>query len=447
MIPDCVGAGFTLRLREPLRRIERLRESSRRMLCSYVGMGFMATALLAFNAMAEETDASLLQQLNLNGSARAGYYGKSRNLDDQKDVGTGALWLKAAPKLGDNASMQLEGWLRNDHSFKGKGEAKLREGYLNYTAGDADFRIGKQIIVWGRADGINPTDNLTPRNYTLLTPETDDQRLGALAAKAKYTLPELAITAIWLPRFGPSVYPLPAQPGVVYSEAMPQGGQGALKLDHSGGEVDWSASYFNGYDLNPDLKIGAVTATSTHLILQHRRIRVLGMDGATTLGRYGLRAEAAYTWTDNPYNDPLVKHPFIYVVLGGDRTFSDNFNINLQYYFRRVASYQDPQAIANPMLRAVATQAAITSSQLTRFQHGLTTRISDKWLNETLEGEIAVIYDMTLRDYALRPKFIYAFTDQMKGTLGADVYRGGSNTFFGRLRNNSSLFAEMKYSF
>ncbi len=410
-----------------------------------------ACGLLALPAAALADDPageSFLQQLNLNGSLRAGYYGASRSLDGRKDVGTGAAWLKAAPSLGSNASAQIEGWVRNDDSFKGTSRGKLREAYLNYTAGDADFRLGKQIIAWGRADGINPTDNLTPRNYTLLTPENDDQRLGATAGKVRYNVGDTALTAIWLPGFTPSVYPIPAQPGVTFIESVPKAGQGALKLDRSGGGADWSLSWFNGFDLSPDLKVdGAGPAGTTMLILQHRRIRVLGTDGATTVGRFGLRWEAAYTWTDNPANDPLVKQPFLFAVLGGDRTFGDNFNINLQYYFRRITHYRDPQAIADPVLRTLALQEAILNNQVTRFQHGITLRVSDKWLNETLEGEIAGVVSTTRGDFALKPKLIYAFNDQWKGTLGADIYRGGRDTFYGRLRDNSSLFTELKYSF
>ncbi len=157
-------------------------------------------------AHAEEGSESVLQQLNLNGSLRAGYYGASRSLDNRKDIGTGSAWLKAGPSLGSNASVLVEGWVRNDHSFsKGQSQGELREGYLNYTAGDADLRIGKQIIVWGRADGINPTDNLSPRNYTLLVPENDDQRMGARAAKVNYHVADATVTAVWLPRFTPSV--------------------------------------------------------------------------------------------------------------------------------------------------------------------------------------------------------------------------------------------------
>ena len=398
-------------------------------------------------AYAEEKDANFFQQINLNGSLRTGYFGASRKLDGKEDLGTGSLWLKSSSNLGDNASFMAEGWLRNDETFRGKNQTSLREGYFNITAGEADFRIGKQIIVWGRADGLNPTDNLTPKDYTLLTPESDDQRRGAVAAKMTYHFQDIAVTAILLPEFKPNIIPMPTTTGVYFSEQVQKVNQAAIKLDQSGGTVDSSISYFDGLDLNPDFNIGAIGPAGLNLILQHNRIRVLGMDAATVLGQYGLRAEAAYTWTANVNDDPLVKKPFLYAVMGGDRTFANSLNINIQYFFRQIHNFRDPQNIANPLIRSIAIQAAIFSNQLDPFQHGFSMRLSNKWLNETLEGEIVSVYSLTRNDYALRPKLIYAYNDQMKGTLGMDIYRGSDTSFYGRLRDMSSVYAEIKYSF
>ena len=95
-------------------------------------------------AYAEEKDANFFQQINLNGSLRAGYFGASRKLDGKEDLGTGSLWLKSSSNLGDNASFMAEGWLRNDETFREKNQTSLREGYFNITAGEADFRMGKR---------------------------------------------------------------------------------------------------------------------------------------------------------------------------------------------------------------------------------------------------------------------------------------------------------------
>jgi hypothetical protein len=392
---------------------------------------------------------SLLHKPDLSGSVRAGYFSSSRKLDGTNNLVTGSVWLNATQHFGEDASLVAQGWVRNDESFRASGSsAKLQEGYLTFSTGNVDYQIGKQIIVWGRADRLNPTDNLTPRNFTLLTPEDDDQKMGTLAAKMTYHSQGNSLTGIWLPDFNPNVIPVAATPGIFFTEQIPHANQFALKFDRSGSDVDWSASYFSGLDLNPDIAIGATTPSGLNLIFEHNRIRVLGMDAATVIGRYGLRAEAAYTWTENTGpNDFVVKKPFLYLVMGGDRTFLDYINVNIQYYSRHVTNYSDPQSIADPIQRAVAIQGAVLSNQIDRSQHGVSIRVSDKWFNETLEGEIAAVAPFGRSNYFIRPKLAYAFNDNFKGTFGLDIFRGENNTFFGQLRNSSLLFSEIKYSF
>jgi hypothetical protein len=47
----------------------------------------------------------------------------------------------------------------------------------------------------------------------------------------------------------------------------------------------------------------------------------------------------------------------------------------------------------------------------------------------------------------VRPKLTYAMTDRWKLTVGADVFDGPRRSFFGRLRDNSTAYAEIRYSF
>ena len=402
------------------------------------------------SAQDEHSDAaSLISNTNLSGSLRGSFWGVSRNPSGNNDIGIVETWLKAAPRIGRDATLSMEGWVRyTDVIHTGKTEGVLREGYLSYSKGDADFRIGKQIIVWGRADQLNPTDNLTPRDNTLLMTDSDDQRLGAWALKSTYNFPTVAMTGIWLPQFHPNKQPIAASPGVVFSELVPNGDQFAFKLEQTGQAVDWSMSYFRGFDLNPDISIGAIAPGVMTLSLQHHRVRVLGADAATVVGRYGLRTEVAYTQTEDAAGvDPFVKNPFFYGVAGADRTFFEYLNVNLQYFMRKVSSYSDPDAIAGPLIRTVALQQAVASSQLDRIQQGASLRISNKWLHETLEAEVAAVVNFTRHDYLLRPKLSYAFDDRWKGSLGAYLFRGDSDTFFGLLRDRSAVFGEMRYSF
>ena len=87
------------------------------------------------------------------------------------------------------------------------------------------------------------------------------------------------------------------------------------------------------------------------------------------------------------------------------------------------------------------------SNQRDRNEHGLTVRISRRWLNDTLEAELVGVVSLTRGDHAWRPKIIYALTDALKLTAGADLFRGGRDTYYGRLRANSLVYAELKLSF
>ncbi|MDB5956955.1 MAG: hypothetical protein JWP60_3563 [Ramlibacter sp.] len=394
-------------------------------------------------AAEDESRTGLREWLNASGSLRGAYFSSSRELDDRQNLGAASVWLRAAPKLGDAATMTLEGWSRDDG---GRRQSHLREGYINVRSGPVDLRVGQQIIAWGRADELNPTDNLSPRDFTLLTPESDDQRLGTAAARLTYHFGDYAMTAIWLPSFRSNVIPIPHTPGVDVARQVPDGQGAAFKLERSGTRWEGSLSFYDGLDVNPDLVFLGVNQNAADLALRNHRIRVFGGDVATVAGPWGLRGEAAYTWTSyDPVMRPLVKKPFFYGVAGADRTFDNGIYVNVQYYLRHISNFQDPGGIGDPLLREIAVQSALTVNQRDRFEHGLSLRLSDKWFNNTLEAELAAVVSLTRGDQVWRPKVIYAINDQLKLTVGVDVFAGGSNTFYGRLRDNSAFYVEMKY--
>jgi hypothetical protein len=70
-----------------------------------------------------------------------------------------------------------------------------------------------------------------------------------------------------------------------------------------------------------------------------------------------------------------------------------------------------------------------------------------KSLNDTLEGEIAAVLSLSSSGFVLKPKLIYAISDQLKMTVEAELFRGTEEGFFRRLRDASTVFAELKYSF
>ncbi|MBI4529197.1 MAG: hypothetical protein HY695_35815 [Deltaproteobacteria bacterium] len=392
-----------------------------------------------------------LREVSLSGSVRGGYWSSSRDLDDRRHLAVASVWLKATSKLGSNASFLVEGWVGNPGLFReDETIGALREAYLKASLGPLDLSFGREIIPWGRADRINPTDNLTPKDFSLLVPDDDDQRLGTFAIKGSYYLTGLSLTVVWLPEFKSDTIPIKRPPPLFRLHEQERGwdlGQWAIKVEQTEKRVDWSLSFFDGLDRFPDLGIGSISPSRVKLRLRNHRIQVIGADAATVLGRYGLRGEVAFTFTENSGEGPEVKNPFFFMVAGGDRTFFEHLNVNIQYLLRVVTPYRSPFNIPDPVQREVALQQATQTNQLDRVQHGASLRVSDKWFNETLEGEAVAVIFFTRGDYAIRPKLTYAFTDRWKGTIGADLFRGPDRSFFGNLRDNSTAFIELRWSF
>ncbi len=311
-----------------------------------------------------------MTQAGITGSLRAGYWTSDRRLDDETNIGVASAWLKLDKRLGSGIGLFAEGYLVSEDVFGDRrDESRLREGYVEGRKGNFDYRVGKQIIAWGRADRFNPTDNLTPRDTTLLAADIDEDRFGSLAAKASWHFDAAtSLTGIWIPEFQPTVISFRARTGVVYQENIPDSRQQwALKLDQSGKAVDWSVSWFDGFDLNGDISQGPLTAAGQVVTLDHHRIRVLGADAATTSGSYRFALEGAYVRTDDPDGtNPFIKNPFFYGVFGVERGYPDNFTVIVQAFAREVSHYSNPELIADPVTRAIAVQEAVITNQYDR---------------------------------------------------------------------------------
>lgn len=397
--------------------------------------------------------AAFLLNQRVSGVLRTDYYRSSKNLDAATDFLGATAQIKALPSLSEALDGKLE--LRITNPAIGEGaetRSRLLEGYATLHFESSDLRLGKQIVPWGRADGINPTDNLTPRDFTLLLPFEDDQRFGATAVKLDTVLSqEHTVTVFVTPFFEPSKIPLPAA-GRTLIETTPARTLSntvvGLKFNKVGESLDWSVSYFRGFSLLPDARLIGSGPAGPILELHYDRITVLGADFARNYGRFGVRGEVAYVDTaDDAGTDPGVKNPYLFWIAGVDRSFFDNLNVNLQLFQRRVRNHHSTKTIVSPLERSIATQNAVLDGQRDRINNGISSRVSNKWFNDTLEAEIFSVVNLTRNDLFVRPLLTYAFSDQWKGTIGGEFYRGADDTRYGGLKSNSGVFVELRRSF
>lgn len=385
----------------------------------------------------------LADALGLAFSARAGVWTHDRDLNGETMVPMLGLRARINPRQGAFAG-RAEAYAQIDRT--GRWRTDVVEAWGRLTAGEMELRAGRQIIVWGRADRLNPTDNLSGRDYTLLAANDDDQRQGPAMVQARWGRSTITLDAIWLPEFRPNIFPLERnRPGIAVlpDEQRRSAGQFALKLDASGDSIDWSLSWFRGIDRNRDFTArAALPGTVAALQQTFPDISVIGTDAAGTIGTLGWRVEAAYTHVLGA-DTAFIKNDNLWAVAGGDINLAGGWNINLQYSLRVIFNHRDPRLIANPVARGIATLSAAVNNQLDRVQNGVTARLARRFAQDTAEAEIAVIHYLEPGDTAIRPRLSTSIRDGLRLAVGADIFTGPSNSYFGRVRSLSAGWLQL----
>jgi len=377
-----------------------------------------------------------------DGQCQLGQWSSSRNLDDLAGHATAGCTLRWRTKLGEALSASLAahaGWADTGQARSGK--ASLREAQLDWRQGPWSARLGRQVIAWGRADRINPTDNLAPRDHTGLVATDEAQRRGIDALQLRRELGEhLALVAV-LARFRPDLAPegsLPAR----RSEVSPtQRRSWAWKLDHSGA-VDASLSWFDGH-ASAARYSAAFWPDGLQFIGQHERQRTLGADFATALQAWTLRGEIARSqWRPDCDGCASPRRHSLQWVLGADRDVGDNLNLNLQFFSTQRS---EDNALAMPASVAAALQRL--NLAFGPRQRGITLRLAQGLMNERLKLEWASLWDLSHHSQLHRPRISWAQSDALRFGAGLDRFRGPPQSLFGSLQKNNAAFMDMSIVF
>lgn len=407
---------------------------------------FAAAALLAtvrVGAMAHET-AGIPWQLDLTARVDAFHATRGATPSDRAVEGIGQF--KGTVSFSPDTQWKFDARAATAH-----GDSRWLESYVEHRFEGAELRVGRQVMAWGRADGVNPTDNLSPRDFKTWLPFDDDQRFGVWALRADlHPARVFDLTLVASPWFEGSEIPAPA--GLPSSRAPMARNAGnatfAAKLNRAGEAMDWSLSYLRGPALLPGARLADLPSQGgPRLEFHHDHVQVLGADIARNVGRFGLRGEVAWTWPDGSDDGTAAqRRRGVAWVVGIDRSFVGNLYVNVQLFGRHVNGDADPAASGDPAQRAVAVQNAITFGQQDRDSLGYTVRVSDKWLGDTLEAEVLLVSNRTRENAYLRSMLAYAVDDRLKVLGGAVLYSGAPETVFGRKRPTNRLFVELRYA-
>ena len=410
-------------------------------------VGGLAAAALGLPNAALSQEAAALRPF---GECRTGYWSSNRDLDDVKDVSSTTCLLNLKLQPAEHVSLAASTRLSQAFSSAGSGfRGRLREAYVQADFGDVSLKLGRQIVVWGRSDRISPTDVMSSRDFTARVPDDDEQRSGNdLAALRWQASGDVAITA-YLGRFEAHQIPTGSLPAGLLTAAKPQRPEVAIKIDRAGAGVDFSVSYFNGFD--KAARYAFVQSGPTgNFQSQHEHLEMVGADFATSTGRWTFRGEAAvFKMTANCAVCPSGNIPSRRIqraVAGVDRDFLDTANVNLQLFIIKREGYASAEPLQGTQKLIVESLNRL-NGEFGAIERGLTLKVSERFLNDLLKVEASGIFDLSNSSRLLRARASYAINDAVKLSAGVDGFNGKAQSYFGSRRKNSTAFVELAWVF
>ncbi len=430
---------------------------------------FLLSSSLSAQSLFEKATSSKEEKpYELNGYLRGTLYvGKVPDRNDAEiKSGYGEASLKLRLRKQDFGDAFAEVRFRRGHEFrKNISEINLREAYVNAYLGFFDFRIGHQIVVWGRADGWNPTDNITPRNMLIRSPDEDDRRLANFLIRSHYNRHPIRFEAIWVPSYSPSYIPtdlISFPPGItlgdpVYPDSRLKNSAFAFRLNLELPSIDGSLSYFNGHNPLPGLTADFPEILTNEVILNvfHKsyRIHIIGGDFSTVVaGSFGLRGELAFRIPHQDHKEHMhVPNPDLQYVVGIDKELVENFSVIFQYIGRYVFDFSELEEPSTPYERlryVIARKNRLITFQQYDLSHSFSCRAAWDLLNETMTIEAFGMVNFTSNEILFRPKMSYDVADALTFSLGAELYSGPDDTLFELIDSTlNAVFMELKASF
>ncbi|MDR0577168.1 MAG: hypothetical protein LBI87_06445 [Candidatus Accumulibacter sp.] len=327
----------------------------------------------------------------------------------------------------------------------------LRENYLDVNAGDWDFRLGKQQVVWGEMVGLFFADVVSARDMReFVLREFDMMRIPQWAARAEYFDGDFHAEWLWIPvasydltgKPGADFYPWQPRPSgvraVYRNEKIPDrtiaNSNYGLRLSALKNGWDVSGFAYSSMDVAPTFYRDAASLPGTYVYrARHDRIHQYGGTVSKDFGAFVLKGEVVYTrgrqFTVLRALDGngVVPQNTLDWAMGLDFNPSAETRFNVQFYQRRYFSH-DPDLIADAR------------------EDGYSLLLNHKF-TDRLEAQALWISSLNRTDWLLRPRVIWAFERNWRLAVGADVFRGPPLGLFGRYDRADRAYAEVRYSF
>ncbi len=342
------------------------------------------------------------------------------------------------------------------------GELALRELYLDAQWFDAYWRLGKQQVVWGQADGLKVLDVVTPQSFQeFILDDFDDSRIPLWMLNVEIPLKnDSHLQLLWIPDTTyheqanartafevttPLRVPQPPTDRALTSVTVHTPDKPEHWLKDSDVGIRWS-SFWKGWDLTAnyfyhfhDSAVAYQQLVGQALFIQaeYERSHLIGFTASNSFGDYTLRTEAG--WYSHSYHlsDSLqahqkrqgIKHSEEFSsVIGLDwQGLTDTF-ISVQWFQSTLLDYN----------------SSITRD---RQQHTLTLLAERHFANETWTAKIQGQYSLNQQDQLWRLKLTHTLLSNLDLWIAADTFLGDSDGLYGQFDQRDRVLLGFEVGF
>ncbi|MCB2208399.1 MAG: hypothetical protein KQH67_08875 [Bacteroidetes bacterium] len=402
--------------------------------------------------------------IDFNGYGRGSAYGGSENYD----------YSSVFAEFGIQGELSLnKAFLFTDLRFRAGTQFdslyarfQLKETYAGYQSDKIDIYFGAKIVSWGRMDGFNPTDNITPYDYFFLSADPDDQKLPNMLLQTKwYITPNIDFELVLIPIYRPSIYRYDLFDLGEYTSftnpTLPErtfnNGSVGAKLNFNLAKAGFSISYFQGFDPYYGFNLYDISwdgfVPSIELSSQPYKKNTIGTDFSVPLSSWIIRGEVAYNMTNNYTENMYIPNPGIEYVAGVEHQFWGITTI-LQYigqYTLDFTPLDDQPDIGNPNEMIMSELTAFNRkifNQQEKTNHAFSLSLSRSFAYETLSIEAIGYYNLTSEEWLVRPKLNWKITDHLETGIGGFYSTGPDESIFSYASKVlNGAFIELRVSF
>ncbi len=338
-------------------------------------------------------------------------------------------------------------------------ELELRELYLQGDIGDTFLTLGKQQIVWGKADGLHVLDIVNPQSFReFILDDFDNSRIPLWTANIEHTIADWDLQFFWIP--DQTYHALPEQSATYAFTSLelvppaPPGVQVDIEKARQPNNVlldsdvglrattfwhgwDITFNYLYQYNNLPVFRQSLSMAGGNPVVTitpEYERTHVFGTTFSNAFSDWVVRGEVGYFSEHyfigkNPLqNQGVVKSPELYYVLGLDWNAPWDVLLSGQLIQSWVINDAD-------------------KTTRDRLDTTITGLIRRNFMYDTLIAEVLVIANTNNGDGIIRPKISYEWQDNIKTWLGADVFYGDRQGVFGQFDKNDRVVVGLEVSF